>query len=129
MTLGHWRRGDSISRPFQETNLISANRQVLIRWLIIWGVYLFREFLKIIVLNIKYCLLDLLTSILRLDLIHEHHDHYQHSKLNPFQPFQRVIALPRNVKLKLPFKKNLKSEFYPSNKEKFISKFQKKGNI
>ena len=36
------------------------------------------------------------------------------SKLNPSQPFQRVLALPRSVKLKLPFKKNLKSEFYPS---------------
>jgi len=38
-------------------------------------------------------------------------------KLNPSQPFQRVLALPRSVKLKLPFKKNLKFEFYPSNKE------------
>ena len=27
------------------------------------------------------------------------------SKLNPSQPFQRVLALPRSVKLKLPLKK------------------------
>ena len=27
------------------------------------------------------------------------------SKLNPSQPFQRVLALPRSVKLKLSFKK------------------------
>ena len=39
----------------------------------------------------------------------------QRSKLNPSQPFQRVLALPRSVKLKLFFNKNLKSEFYPSN--------------
>ena len=29
----------------------------------------------------------------------------KHSKLNPSQPFQRVLALPRSVKLKLSFKK------------------------
>ena len=39
------------------------------------------------------------------------------SKLNPSQPFQMVLALPRSVKLKLSFKKKLKFEFYPSNKE------------
>ena len=41
----------------------------------------------------------------------------KHSKLNPSQPFQRVLSLPRSVKLKLSFKTNLKFEFYPSNKE------------
>ena len=41
----------------------------------------------------------------------------QRSKLNTSQPFQRVLVLPRSVKLKLSFKKKLKFEFYPSNKE------------
>ena len=46
-----------------------------------------------------------------------HSSSYQRSKLNPSHPFQRVLALPRSVKLQLPFQKNLKSEFYPSNQE------------
>ena len=41
----------------------------------------------------------------------------QRSKLNPFKLFQRVLALSRSVKLKLPLKKKLKSEFHPSNEE------------
>ena len=89
MTLGHWRQGDSISRPFQETNLISANHQVSGHWLIIWRLYLFREFLKIIVLNIKY-------------------DGESQSafKIELFPTLPKVIALTRSVKLKLPLKKN-----------------------
>ena len=53
------------------------------------------------------------------------------SKLNPSQPFQRVLALPRSVKLKLSFKKNLKFEFYPSNKEghNLYQHFKKKCNF
>ena len=33
--------------------------------------------------------------------------------MNPSHPYQRVLSLPRSVNLKLPFKKILKSEFYP----------------
>ena len=62
---------------------------MLVYWLIIWGVYLFREFLKIIVLNIKY-------------------DGKSQStfKIELFLALPKVIALTRSVKLKLPLKKN-----------------------
>ena len=82
-------------------------------WLIIWGVYLFREFLKIIVLNIKY-----------------DGESQPALKIELFLALPKVIALTRSVKLKLPLKKIENLNFILGiKKAKFISKFQKKGNI